>query len=73
MPQIHIRWRNPVGGVTDWYQSQELDEHVPIYVLEPNHPEYHVPSDDDIQEDSIDYPDEPEDDDEDPEEDPDED
>ncbi|GKC80719.1 hypothetical protein Tco_1131493 [Tanacetum coccineum] len=78
----------------------ELDEHVPVYVLEPEHPEYHVPSDDDIQvedqpyaddaspiaespghiadsesmeEDSIDYPDEPEDDDEDPEEDPEED
>ncbi|GJR69258.1 hypothetical protein Tco_0015323 [Tanacetum coccineum] len=83
----------------------ELDEHVPVYVLEPEHPEYHVPSDDDIQvedqpyaedaslaaespgyiadsdsmeedtdEDSIDYPDEPEDgeedDDEDPKEDP---
>ncbi|GJV18713.1 hypothetical protein Tco_1367733 [Tanacetum coccineum] len=83
----------------------ELDEHVLVYVLEPEHPEYHAPSDDDIQvedqpyaddasltaespgyiadsdsieedtdEDSIDYPDEPEDgeedDDEDPEEDP---
>ncbi|GJY68718.1 hypothetical protein Tco_0471700 [Tanacetum coccineum] len=56
----------------------ELDEHVPVYVLEPEHPEYHAPSYDDIQEDtnvdSIDYPDEPEDgqenDDEDPEEDP---
>ncbi|GJW78694.1 hypothetical protein Tco_0140376 [Tanacetum coccineum] len=79
----------------------ELDEHVSIYVLEPEHPEYHVPSDDDIQvedqpytedalptaelpgyianldsmeedtdEDSIDYPDEPEDDDENPKEDP---
>ncbi|GJV45124.1 hypothetical protein Tco_1429660, partial [Tanacetum coccineum] len=98
-------------GVTDWYQSQgqapplspayvpdpmELDEHVPVYVLEPEHPEYHVPSDDDMwvkdqlytddasptaespgyianlesmEEDSIDYPDEPEDDDENPEED----
>ncbi|GJU05785.1 hypothetical protein Tco_1122215 [Tanacetum coccineum] len=86
----------------------ELDEHVPIYVSEPEHPEYHAPSDDDIQvedqpyvddasstteslgyitdsnlmeedtaEDSIDYPDEPEDgeedDDEVPKEDPDED
>ncbi|GKE08364.1 hypothetical protein Tco_1411915, partial [Tanacetum coccineum] len=78
----------------------ELDEHVPVYVLEPEHPEYHAPSDDDIQvedqpyaddasptaesprhiadlesmeEDSIDYPDEPEDDDEDPEENPEED
>ncbi|GKE84944.1 hypothetical protein Tco_1558686, partial [Tanacetum coccineum] len=26
----------------------ELDEHVPVYVLEPEHPEYHAPSDDDI-------------------------
>ncbi|GJU48369.1 putative reverse transcriptase domain-containing protein [Tanacetum coccineum] len=78
----------------------ELDEHVPVYVPEPEHPEYLVPSDDDIQvedqpyvddaspifespghitdsesmeEDSIDYPDEPEDDDEDPQEDPEED
>nr|GEV06929.1 hypothetical protein [Tanacetum cinerariifolium] len=78
----------------------ELDEHVPVYVLEPEHPEYHVPSDDDMQvedqsyannalsitkspghiidsesmeEDSIDYPDEPKDGDEDPEEDPEED
>ncbi|GJS27407.1 hypothetical protein Tco_0488027 [Tanacetum coccineum] len=78
----------------------ELDDHVPVYVLEPKHPEYHVPLDDDIQvedqpyaddasptadspghiagsesieEDSINYLDEPEDDDEDPEEDPEED
>ncbi|GJV69214.1 putative reverse transcriptase domain-containing protein [Tanacetum coccineum] len=27
----------------------ELDEHVPAYVLKPEHPEYHAPSDDDIQ------------------------
>nr|GEX71694.1 putative reverse transcriptase domain-containing protein [Tanacetum cinerariifolium] len=27
----------------------ELDEHVPVYVLEPKYPEYHAPSDDDIQ------------------------
>ncbi|GJT38406.1 hypothetical protein Tco_0938271 [Tanacetum coccineum] len=27
----------------------ELDEHVPIYVPEPEHSEYHAPSDDDIQ------------------------
>ncbi|GKE75376.1 hypothetical protein Tco_1537417, partial [Tanacetum coccineum] len=26
-----------------------LDEHVPVYVPEPEHPEYHAPSDDDIQ------------------------
>ncbi|GKC26149.1 hypothetical protein Tco_1033443 [Tanacetum coccineum] len=78
----------------------ELDGHVPVYVSELEHPEYHAPSDDDIQvkdqpyaddglptaespgyitdsdtdEDSIDYPNEPEDgeedDNEDPEEDP---
>nr|GFB65395.1 reverse transcriptase domain-containing protein [Tanacetum cinerariifolium] len=27
----------------------ELDEHAPVYVLEPQHPEYHAPSHDDIQ------------------------
>ncbi|GJV97050.1 putative reverse transcriptase domain-containing protein [Tanacetum coccineum] len=83
----------------------ELDEHVPVYVPEPEHPEYHAPSENNIQvkdqpyaddaspttespgyiansdmmeedtdEDSIDYPDKPEDgkedDDKDPEEDP---
>nr|GEZ45297.1 hypothetical protein [Tanacetum cinerariifolium] len=26
-----------------------LDEHVPVYVSEPEQPEYHAPSDDDIQ------------------------
>nr|GEX85927.1 putative reverse transcriptase domain-containing protein [Tanacetum cinerariifolium] len=39
----------------------KLDKHVPVYVSEPKHPEYHAPSDDDIQ---------VEDDDEDPKEDP---
>nr|GEV76701.1 hypothetical protein [Tanacetum cinerariifolium] len=39
----------------------ELDEHVPVHVLEPEHLEYHTPLDDDIQ---------VEDDDEDPEEGP---
>nr|GFC35059.1 hypothetical protein [Tanacetum cinerariifolium] len=60
----------------------ELDEHAPVYVPEPQHPEYHAPSDDDIQvkdddndpeEDPKEDPSEehePEDDDEDPEEDP---
>ncbi|GKF01862.1 hypothetical protein Tco_0028785, partial [Tanacetum coccineum] len=28
---------------------RELDKHVPVNVPEPEHPEYHVPSDDDIQ------------------------
>ncbi|GJV09555.1 hypothetical protein Tco_1347211 [Tanacetum coccineum] len=112
-------WRDPYEEVAQQGQTHplspayvpdpmEFDEHVLVYVLEPEHPEYHAPSDDDIQvedqpyaddasptaespgyiadldsmeedtdEDSIDYPDEPddgeEDDDEDPEEDPEED
>nr|GEY28947.1 hypothetical protein [Tanacetum cinerariifolium] len=56
----------------------ELDEHVSVHVLEPEHPEYHAPSDDDIHvEDDDEDPEEdpskehePKDDDEDPEEDP---
>nr|GFB57293.1 hypothetical protein [Tanacetum cinerariifolium] len=55
-----------------------LDEHAPVYAPEPQHPEYHAPSDDDIQvndddEDPEEDPNEEhelEDDDEDPEEDP---
>ncbi|GJY68411.1 hypothetical protein Tco_0471393 [Tanacetum coccineum] len=31
------------------HDPMELDEHVPVYVPEPEHPEYHAPSDDDIQ------------------------
>nr|GEW66522.1 zinc finger, CCHC-type [Tanacetum cinerariifolium] len=56
----------------------ELDEHVHVHVPEPEYPEYHAPSDDDIQvEDDHENPEEdpseehePENDDEDPEEDP---
>nr|GEZ03434.1 hypothetical protein [Tanacetum cinerariifolium] len=56
----------------------ELDEHVPVHVSEPEHLEYHAPSDDDIQvkdddEDPKEDPSEehePEDDDEDPKKDP---
>nr|GFB00114.1 hypothetical protein [Tanacetum cinerariifolium]GFC18585.1 hypothetical protein [Tanacetum cinerariifolium] len=56
----------------------ELDEHVPVYIPEPEHPKYHAPSDDDIQvEDDDGDPEEdpskehePEDDDEDPDKDP---
>nr|GEZ98218.1 hypothetical protein [Tanacetum cinerariifolium] len=44
---------------------RELDEHVPVHVSEPKHPEYHAPSDDDIQVENDD-----EDSEEDPEEDP---
>ncbi|GJV57669.1 hypothetical protein Tco_1458674, partial [Tanacetum coccineum] len=54
---------------------KELDEYVPVYVPEPEHPEYHTASDDDIQEedtdeDSISYSDEPEDGEEDDNKDP---
>ncbi|GJW43732.1 hypothetical protein Tco_0072531 [Tanacetum coccineum] len=31
------------------HDPMKLDEHVPVYVPEPEHPEYHAPSDDDIQ------------------------
>nr|GEY22568.1 hypothetical protein [Tanacetum cinerariifolium] len=56
----------------------ELDEHMPVHVMEPKHPEYHAPSDDDIHvkddnedpEEDASKEHEPEDDDEDPEEDP---
>nr|GEW40354.1 hypothetical protein [Tanacetum cinerariifolium] len=59
----------------------ELDEHVPVHVSEPEHQEYHAPSDDDIQvkddeEDPEEDPNEghePEDDDDDPNEEPSED
>nr|GEU69433.1 putative reverse transcriptase domain-containing protein [Tanacetum cinerariifolium] len=43
------------------YNLTDINEHVPVYVPEPKHPEYNAPSDDDIQ---------VEDDDEDPKEDP---
>ncbi|GKE39583.1 hypothetical protein Tco_1462988 [Tanacetum coccineum] len=48
----------------------ELDEHVPVYVLEPEHLEYHVPSDDDMQDPEEDPSKEYEPEDDDPEEDP---
>nr|GFB72135.1 hypothetical protein [Tanacetum cinerariifolium] len=31
------------------HDPMELGEHVPVYILEPEYPEYHAPSDDDIQ------------------------
>nr|GEW89547.1 reverse transcriptase domain-containing protein [Tanacetum cinerariifolium] len=56
----------------------ELDEHVPVHILKPEHPEFHAPSDDDIQvkdddkdpEEDLSEKHEPEDSNEDPEEDP---
>ncbi|GJT03390.1 hypothetical protein Tco_0824559 [Tanacetum coccineum] len=37
------------GEIPDMDPYEELDEHVPVYVPEPEHLEYHVPLDDDIQ------------------------
>ncbi|GJT18965.1 hypothetical protein Tco_0877671 [Tanacetum coccineum] len=37
------------GELPEMDPYEELDEHVPVYVPEPEHPEYHAPSDDDIQ------------------------
>ncbi|GKF15110.1 hypothetical protein Tco_0056572, partial [Tanacetum coccineum] len=95
-----LSWGIPLVNAGELSEMDPYEEHVSVYVPEPEHPEYHVPSDDDIQvkdqpyaddasptaespryiadsdlmeedtdEDSIDYPDKPEDDDEDPEED----
>ncbi|GKC08733.1 hypothetical protein Tco_1000343 [Tanacetum coccineum] len=93
-------WGIPLVNAGELPEMDPYEEHVPVYVPEPEHPKYHVPSDDDIQvedqpyaddasqtvespghiadsesieEDSINYLDEPKDDDEDPKEDPEED
>ncbi|GJQ90198.1 hypothetical protein Tco_0001337 [Tanacetum coccineum] len=99
-----LSWGIPLVNVSELPEMDPYEEHVPVYVLEPEHPEYHAPLDDDIQvedqpyaddvsptaespgyiadsdsmeadtdEDSIDYPDEPEDGEEDDDEDPEED
>nr|GEV23016.1 putative reverse transcriptase domain-containing protein [Tanacetum cinerariifolium] len=61
-PYEEVAQQGQVHSLSPAYvpDPMELDEHVPIHVLEPQHPEYHAPSDDDIQ---------VEDDDEDPKED----
>nr|GFA13305.1 reverse transcriptase domain-containing protein [Tanacetum cinerariifolium] len=79
-PYEEVAQQGQVHPLSPAYVSDpmELDEHVPVYVPEPEHPEYYAPSDDDIQvEDDDEDPEEdpseehePEDDDEDPEEDP---
>nr|GEZ14613.1 hypothetical protein [Tanacetum cinerariifolium] len=60
-PNEEIAQQGQVHPLSPAYVSDpmELDEHVPVHVLEPKHLEYHAPSDDNIQ---------VEDDDEDPEE-----
>nr|GEX62994.1 putative reverse transcriptase domain-containing protein [Tanacetum cinerariifolium] len=83
-PYEEIAQQGQVHPLSPAYVSDpmELDEHVPVHFLKPEHPEYHASSDDDIQvedddedpeEDPEEYPSEehePEDDNEDPEEDP---
>nr|GEW08546.1 hypothetical protein [Tanacetum cinerariifolium] len=70
-PYEEVFQRGQVPPLSPSYKPNliDLDEHVPVYVLEPKHPEYH----EDTNEDSIDYLDEPEDGEEDDELDPEED
>nr|GEU31717.1 hypothetical protein [Tanacetum cinerariifolium] len=55
-PEIHpyeeVSQQGNVHPLSPAYvpDPMELDEHVPVYVPEPEHPEYHASSDDDIQE-----------------------
>nr|GEY30832.1 retrotransposon protein, putative, Ty3-gypsy subclass [Tanacetum cinerariifolium] len=79
-PYEEVSQQGPADPLSPAYvpDPMELDEHVSVYILKPEHPEYHAQSDDDIQvEDDDEDPEEdpseehePEDDDEDPEEDP---
>ncbi|GKC33103.1 hypothetical protein Tco_1040397 [Tanacetum coccineum] len=50
-----LSWGIPLVYAGELPEMDPYEEHVPLYVLEPEHPEYHAPSDDDIQ-DHIDYP-----------------
>nr|GEY45464.1 reverse transcriptase domain-containing protein [Tanacetum cinerariifolium] len=75
-PYEEVAQQGQVHPLSPAYVSDliELDEHVLVHVLEPEHPEYHVPSDDDIRVDNdnedlkedLNEEHEPEDDDEDP-------
>nr|GFC79947.1 hypothetical protein [Tanacetum cinerariifolium] len=79
-PYEEVAQQGQIHPLSPAYVSDpmELDEHVPVHVLEPEHSEYHAQLDDDIQvedddEDPKEDPSEehePKDDDEDPEEDP---
>nr|GFA19076.1 hypothetical protein [Tanacetum cinerariifolium] len=62
-PYEEVAQQGKVHPLSPAYVSDpmELDEHVLVYVLDPKHPKYHAPSDDEIQ---------VKDDDEDPKEDP---
>ncbi|GJZ96286.1 hypothetical protein Tco_0668620 [Tanacetum coccineum] len=42
-------WGISLVNADELLEMDPYEEHVPVYVLEPEHPEYHVPSHDDIQ------------------------
>ncbi|GJR00855.1 putative reverse transcriptase domain-containing protein [Tanacetum coccineum] len=48
-PYEEVAQKGQAHPLSPAYVPIELDEHVPVYVLEPEHLEYHAPSDDDIQ------------------------
>nr|GEU67955.1 hypothetical protein [Tanacetum cinerariifolium] len=50
-PYKEVAQQGQVSPLSPMYVPDpvELGEHVPVYVPEPEHPEYHAPSDDDIQ------------------------
>nr|GEY34668.1 putative reverse transcriptase domain-containing protein [Tanacetum cinerariifolium] len=50
-PYKEVTQKGQVPPLSPTYvpDPMELDEHAPIYVLEPEHSKYHAPSDDDIQ------------------------
>ncbi|GJX34812.1 hypothetical protein Tco_0246369 [Tanacetum coccineum] len=47
--EVSQQWHAPPLSLAYVPDPIELKEHVPVYVPEPEHPEYHAPSDDDIQ------------------------
>ncbi|GKE26894.1 hypothetical protein Tco_1442278 [Tanacetum coccineum] len=50
-PYVEVAQQGQAHPLSPSYvpDPMELDEHVPVYVPEPEHPEYHAPSNDDIQ------------------------
>nr|GFC38170.1 hypothetical protein [Tanacetum cinerariifolium] len=50
-PYEEVAQQGHVPPLSPYYvpDPMELDEHLLVYILEPEHPEYHAPSDDDIQ------------------------
>ncbi|GKB76834.1 hypothetical protein Tco_0943729, partial [Tanacetum coccineum] len=44
-----LSWGIPLVNVSELPEMDPYEEHVPVYVPEPEHPKYHAPLDDDIQ------------------------